>query len=179
MNTRSLTLPIAAAAAAVGLAVACVHNGSRPPTTTGPSTTSRDHGVAEHSADVMPFDITKATHTFTPTSEGLVETVTNNAPVDAAQVALIRGHLAMEATAFAAGNFDDPARIHGGDMPGLAELRAGATHLTIAYTDVADGGRITYTTSDPALVDALHRFGAAQSADHGHEQGNWSGAIPK
>jgi hypothetical protein len=169
MNTRSrLALMVAVVFVVVGIAVACVRGGSRPPATDAPTTTNRDHGVAEHSAEVMPFDLTRAAHTFTPTPQGLVETVTTNAPVDPAQVVLIRGHLAMEATAFAAGNFDDPARIHGDTMPGLAELRVAGARLAVAYTDVPDGGRITYTSSDPTLVDALHRFGVAQSADHGH-----------
>jgi hypothetical protein len=171
MPVRRAAAVLSVGIAVVGLAVACLPGGSTHPSTTRPMPTSRHDGVAEHSAEVMPFDLARATHDFTPTSEGLVETVTENAPADPAQAALIRGHLAREATAFAAGNFDDPARIHGDDMPGLAQLRAGADRLTVTYTDVPDGGRITYTSSDPALVDALHRFGDAQSADHGHTHG--------
>jgi hypothetical protein len=137
-----------------------------------PSTTGRDQGVAEHSRQVMPFDLTRATHSFAPVADGLVETVVTMAPVDPAQVDAIRGHLRHEAARFSAGDWSDPARIHGDDMPGLAEIRAGSDRITITYTDVDAGGRLIYATADPAVVDALHRWGAAQSADHGHHPGH-------
>jgi hypothetical protein len=114
-------------------------------------------------------------HTFTPTADGLVETVETTAAVpggadggvDPAQVEAIRAHLRQEAERFGAGDFSDPARIHGDDMPGLAELRAGHDRLDVAYTEVAAGARLTYTSADPALVAALHAWGRAQSMDHG------------
>jgi hypothetical protein len=170
MNTRDRT-PIALVAGLAVLAtitVACVLQTRSPAPSAAPPTTSREGGVVEHSKEVMPFDLTRATHTFGPTADGLIETVTSNLPPDPAQVALIHGHLAAEATAFGAGDFDDPAKIHGDDMPGLTELRANPGGLTVRYDDVPDGGRITYTATDPILIDALHRFGDAQSADHGH-----------
>ena len=102
------------------------------------------------------------------TGTGLVETVVTRAPVDEAQVALIRHHLAAEAAAFRAGDFSDPAKIHGDDMPGLAALSARADQLTVAYQDLDAGGRITYGSTDPAVVTALHDFGHAQAGDHDH-----------
>ena len=60
-----------------------------------------------------------------------------------------------------------PARIHGTDMPGLAVLRGSAGKVAVDYTDTADGARIAYTTSDPALVAALHAWFDAQVSDHG------------
>ena len=169
-RNRTVAVGLAALAAVLVLAgVACLVRTRPPATTTTPPTTSREHGVAEHSKDVMPFDLTRATHTFEPTSDGLVETVTTTPASDAEQVALIRGHLAAEATKFSAGDWSDPATIHGDGMPGLAQLRAAAPGaLTIVFSEVDGGGRITYSTADPALVDALHRWGSAQSADHGH-----------
>lgn len=52
-------------------------------------------------------------------------------------------------------------------MPGVAELKAGASRIDVAYSDVASGGRIRYRTDDPALVDAIHRWFDAQTTDHG------------
>jgi hypothetical protein len=135
----------------------------------GSSTGDRAADVAAHSREVMPFDLTRATHTFSPTDTGLVETVVTRSPVDTDQVALIRRHLAAEASAFQAGDFSDPAKIHGDDMPGLATLDTRADRLTVAYLDVAGGGRITYTSTDPAVIDALHDFGSVQASDHDHE----------
>src|SRR5262245_5311318 len=98
MSARSRTAALGVLVAVVLAGAACGYRRPRPA-----PTTSRDHGVAEHSRQVMPFDVTTATHTFTPTPDGLVETVTENPPPDAGQVALIRSHLAAEAAAFAAG----------------------------------------------------------------------------
>jgi hypothetical protein len=54
------------------------------------------------------------------------------------------------------------------EMPGLAELRTGATRIQVQYKDVSTGGgRITYTTADPSLVSALHEWFDAQLMDHG------------
>ena len=164
-DARRLVLATALMAALLGSAASgCKRGGDGPASTT----TSREHGVEQHSRDVMPFDLSRATHAFDPMPDGLVETVVTLPPVDPAQVDAIRGHLRHEAERFGAGDWSDPARIHGDDMPGLAELRAGSDRLTVTYADVDAGGRLTYSSEDPALVDALHRWGAAQSADHSH-----------
>jgi hypothetical protein len=147
-----------------GLVAGCGRDGGSRPS----SGSSREQSVAEHSAQVMPFDQAGSTHDFKPTDTGLVETVTSKPPADPAQVVLIRDHLTREAEAFAVGNFEDPAEIHGDDMPGLATLRANPDKLTVAYTEVPAGGRITYTGATPAVVGALHRYGEIQTTDHGH-----------
>jgi len=53
------------------------------------------------------------------------------------------------------------------EMPGLAELKAGAGRIEIVYADVLAGGEILYRTDDPALVSALHAWFDAQVSDHG------------
>lgn len=127
----------------------------------------RQAEVAERGAEVMPFDLEATTHHFEPTTDGLVETVVADDPGDEEQVGLIREHLASEAERFTAGDYGDPADIHGDDMPGLAELEAGAADVGIVYDDIEAGGRITFTSERPDLVDALHRWGEAQTTDHG------------
>jgi hypothetical protein len=128
---------------------------------------ARQAEVARRGTEVMPFDLDATTHRFEPTDDGLVQTVTADDPDDGAQAALIREHLMEEAERFAMGDFGDPASIHGEDMPGLAELEAGADDIDIATETVPGGARISYTTNDPDLVDALHRWGEAQLTDHG------------
>jgi hypothetical protein len=127
----------------------------------------RQDEVAERGADVMPFDLDATTHRFDPTDHGLVQTVVADDPDDGEQVRLVREHLAAEAERFRQGDFGDPAAIHGHDMPGLAELEAGAGAVDVHLAHVAGGAEITYTATDPALVDALHRWGEAQLMDHG------------
>ncbi len=88
-------------------------------------------------------------------------------PVHAEQVALIREHLKKEAAAFRRGDLSDPSQIHGEQMPGLNELEAGAKEIDIRYSDLPNGAKIEYETSDPALVAALHDWFDAQLSDHG------------
>jgi hypothetical protein len=129
----------------------------------------RQAAVRERGSQVMPFDLDRTTHVFEVTGDGGIEIVTVKDPTDKAQIALIQQHLEHEATKFRAGDFSDPAAIHGADMPGLQDLAAGAASIAFDYAPLPDGARITYTTRDAQLVAALHRWFAAQLADHGHD----------
>jgi len=115
---------------------------------------------------VMPFDLNATTHTFTTTPDGGVEQVVANDPADTTNTAAIRAHLRDEAGKFSAGDYSDPARIHGADMPGLAEVAAGALRIGVRYDPVPAGARITYSATDPTLVNALHIWFGAQTSDH-------------
>lgn len=123
--------------------------------------------IDARAAEVMPFDLEATTHTFDKTETGGVQTVTAHDQTDAEQVGLIHDHLVEEVAAFQKGDFDDPARIHGHDMPGLAELIANYDRIEIEYRSLDGGGQITYTATDPALVDALHAWFDRQTMDHG------------
>jgi hypothetical protein len=127
----------------------------------------RQAEVAERGREVMPFDLDTTTHRFVSTETGLVQTITANDPDDREQIALIREHLEEEAARFAQGDLDDPATIHGDEMPGLAALRSGAADIDIQFETRDDGARLTYTTEDPDLIEALHQWGQAQMSDHG------------
>ena len=133
----------------------------------GDGLADRQAEVAERGADVMPFDLDATTHTFTATDDGGIQTVTADDPADAGQIELVRAHLREERDKFARGDFEDPAAIHGHDMDGVAELAAGYRDVTVTYTDLPDGARLTYTASRPDLVDAIHAWFARQVADHG------------
>lgn len=131
------------------------------------ATASRQAEVAERGASVMPFDLDRTTHQFTKNDTGGVQTVVADDPQDTTQVNLIRQHLTEEVDRFRRGDFTDPARIHGDEMPGLAALRAHGGRITIDYETTPDGGRVTYTTSDAGLRNALHHWFDAQVGDHG------------
>ncbi|MEJ7704406.1 MAG: hypothetical protein WKF47_12375 [Geodermatophilaceae bacterium] len=130
---------------------------------------SRQDEVADRGASVMPFDLDLTEHIFTDLPDGGEQSVTALDAADATQVRLIREHLQEEAAKFRSGDFEDPAVIHGEDMPGLAELREGAMdgRITVAYDQLEDGARLRYTTTDPVLVDGIHSWFAAQTMDHG------------
>jgi hypothetical protein len=128
---------------------------------------ARRAAVAERGSQVMPFDLSRTRHDFRPLEDGGLQTVVARDTTDAAQVTLIRQHLSEEAERFRRGDFTDPAFVHGSDMPGVAELTEGADRLHIEYAEIPFGGRIHYTSADPALVDAIHRWFRAQTSDHG------------
>jgi len=115
----------------------------------------------------MPFDLDQTIHVFQELPDGGLQTVTANDPANTQQIALIQAHLQQEAVKFRRGDFGDPATIHGQDMPGLADLKAGATKIDVQYTALPDGGQLRYTTTDPTLIMALHHWFAAQISDHG------------
>jgi hypothetical protein len=132
------------------------------------SAQTRQEEVAKRGAQVMPFDLEQTMHMFQPLENGGRQTVTAKDPANSRQIALIQAHLQEEATKFQRGDFSDPAKIHGEDMPGLAALRAGAGHIEVQYTPLPNGAQIQYTTQDPGLIAALHQWFAAQRSDHGH-----------
>ena len=92
------------------------------------------------------------------------------------QIALIREHLQKEAAALVRGNLADPAAIHVGTMPGLAQLRASAGQIDVACSELPNGAQIRYTADDPALVRALHAWFQAQLSDHGGHAMDHSGS---
>ncbi len=114
----------------------------------------------------MPFSMTATMHRFVPTRNGGVQTVFVH-DGDPRQVMLVRSHLRKEAVAFARGDFADPATIHGDAMPGLHALHVGAKRIRVHYAEVRSGATITYATTDPALVSAIHAWFKAQVSDHG------------
>lgn len=129
---------------------------------------SREEEIAAKGAKVMPFDLAQTMHHFQPLEDGGLQTVTVKDSSHSTQIALIQAHLKEEAEKFRRGDFSDPAKIHGENMPGLAALQTGAQHIDIQYTALPNGARIRYTTQDTALIMALHQWFAAQLTDHGH-----------
>ena len=128
--------------------------------------TPRQNQVERNSEHVMPFNMDATMHSFVPTATGGIQTViVHNG--DSKQVLLVRSHLRKEAQAFARGDFTDPASIHGGTMPGLRAMHEGAKRISVRYSEVRNGAAITYASSDPALLSAIHAWFKAQVSDHG------------
>jgi hypothetical protein len=122
------------------------------------------HGMAHA---VMPFDVSRTTHVFTMTEVGGVERVVVRDKREADQVALIQQHLRKEAARFRRGDYSDPAALHGASMPGLKELETGAKRIRVNYSDLPDGGEVTFETSNRHLLTAIHRWFGAQLSEHG------------
>lgn len=161
---RRIALGLGAAALTAALITAAFIAGGN-----GAAQQSRQDEVADRGASVMPFDLDLTEHIFTDLPDGGEQTVTALDATDDTQIRLIRGHLQKEVEKFRAGDFDDPAAIHGEEMPGLTELREGAQQgrITVTYTELEDGARLRYTSTDPNLVDGIHSWFDAQTMDHG------------
>jgi len=128
--------------------------------------TPQEH-VHAMSHEVMPFDMSKTVHIFKMTESGGVERVVVRDSGDADQVALIRRHLKHEAGKFQRGDYSDPAKLHGSDMPGLRELEEGASEIKVSYSEVPEGAQITFETESLRLLTAIHRWFGAQLSEHG------------
>lgn len=129
---------------------------------------TRQEEIAKRGAKVMPFDLEQTMHVFETREDGGLQKVVVKDRSNKKQIALIQGHLKEESEKFRKGDFSDPAKIHGEDMPGLAELKAGATKIVVRYTALSDGAQIRYQAKDPKLVMAIHQWFEAQLSDHGH-----------
>lgn len=115
----------------------------------------------------MPFSLEQTTHIFTKTEKGGLQQVIVKEVSNTEQVKLMQAHLSKISRNFAQGDFSDPARIHGEDMPGLAELRrAKPGEIKVEYKELSNGAQIAYATDDPVLIEAIHRWFDAQLSDH-------------
>ena len=116
----------------------------------------------------MPFDLKQTQHVFDKTETGGVQQVIVKDPSNSKQIDLIRQHLTKISGEFSHGDFSDPEKIHGKDMPGLAALRtAKPGQLHVQYKELPDGAEITYSAEDKSLITAIHQWFDAQLADHG------------
>jgi hypothetical protein len=129
---------------------------------------TRQEEVAKRGSKVMPFDLEQTTHVFQKLDDGGLQKVVVKDPANKKQIALIQSHLKEESEKFRKGDFSDPAKIHGENMPGLAELKTAAGKIDIRYSILPDGAQIRYSTKDPKIVTALHQWFTAQLSDHGH-----------
>ena len=129
-------------------------------------TGTRQEEVAERGSEVMPFDLERTTHLFEKTAYGGMQQVLSD-DGDTGQIALIQAHLQEEALRFQEGDFDDPAQIHGDEMPGLAVLRTEYEQIEVIYTPLPDGAQIVYTAETPEVTAAIHAWFEAQLSDHG------------
>ena len=128
---------------------------------------TRQEHVHQMAHSVMPFDISKTVHIFKMTESGGVQKVITKDQGAADQISLIQQHLKHEAEKFQQGDYSDPAKLHGADMPGIKDLQAGASSIKVTYKALPSGAEITFETTDLHLLTALHRWFGAQLSEHG------------
>ena len=128
--------------------------------------TPQEH-VRRMSGHVMPFDMAKTVHVFEMTRSGGVQRILARDPSAMKQIELIRKHLKQEAVRFERGDFSDPTKLHGRDMPGLAELRENPSRVDVSYSELPAGAQLTFETKHDGMLTAIHRWFGAQLSEHG------------
>ncbi|HKR34856.1 MAG TPA: hypothetical protein VJT10_08450 [Steroidobacteraceae bacterium] len=131
-----------------------------------PAQTPQEH-VHSSAHTVMPFDMSKTVHIFRMTEQGGIQRVVIKDSSAKEQVSLIQQHLKHEAERFQTGDFSDPEKLHGTDMPGLKDLQKGGSKMRVSYAALSDGAEITFSTGDRHLLTAIHRWFGAQLSEHG------------
>jgi hypothetical protein len=133
---------------------------------------ARQQEVAKRGSQVMPFTLNSILHIFEKINSGGIQQVIVKDQSDTGQIRMIREHLIKISKEFARGDFSAPASIHGPDMPGLAELeKANSGQLRIEYQELPKDAQIEYSSDNPNLIDAIHRWFDEQLSDH-------AGALP-
>lgn len=85
---------------------------------------------------------------------------------DEAGIEEIRRHVRGIAEAFTAGDFEIPAFVHAGAVPGTAVMAARKDRIQYVYRDLPRGAELRLVTDDPAALRAIHEFMAFQREAH-------------
>jgi hypothetical protein len=127
-----------------------------------------DHpSLAQRGAEVMGFDQGRTTHHFRLFQDGGAIEVTVNDPADAKNRDAIRSHLPQIAMMFGSGDFDAPMLVHDSkNVPGAAVMADLKDRIRYAYAEIPNGGRVNIVTSDPAALEAVHKFLRFQIQEH-------------
>jgi len=120
----------------------------------------------ERGEKVMGFSQTATTHHFLVNETGGVIQVEANNSSDSASLDNIRMHLRHIARAFQSGDFDLPMFVHDTVPPGVPEMRRLRNHISYAFEETPNGGRVVISTSDTKALAAIHRFLRFQGAEH-------------
>ena len=123
--------------------------------------------IAQKGVQIMPFNLDQTVHVFSKKEDGGLQQVVVKNQTHTGQIKLIREHLNEIANKFKQGDFSDPSKLHGDNMPGLAMLKkARPGEINIIYTELPDGAQIIYSSDKPALILAIHQWFDAQLSDH-------------
>jgi hypothetical protein len=121
---------------------------------------------------VMGVDQYASAHVFEDLVDGGRIVLDARSAFDTAGIVAIQQHMRDIATAFRAGDFARPFRVHAHVVPGTSVMAARRTEITYEATDRPRGAEVRIRTTDSAAVAAIHAFLAFQRAAHhaaGHE----------
>jgi hypothetical protein len=122
--------------------------------------------VLLQSHNPMGFDQNKTTHHFILTSSGGYIEVAVRDSSDQNNLAAIRKHLAHIAAQFKAGDFNIPMLVHGEQPSGAETMKRLKDRIEYQFTQVKNGARVTITTDDRDVLQAIHDFLRYQIREH-------------
>jgi hypothetical protein len=117
--------------------------------------------LAQRGGQPTPPPPDQALHVYRETSDGGVQIVVDH-ELKRTELQALRSRLRDQAKQFEHGEFTLAANATA--PASLGALKAGASRITVTYTDVDDGGAIRLKTNDPTLVHAIYDYFAAQVA---------------
>lgn len=134
------------------------------------SSSERRSEVHQRTQQATSYDLNKTLQTFTQTVHGGVQHVVAKSANDKEQIKLIRDTLSKMTNDFRKGDFSETERIHGTDMPGLAQLkRAQLDDIRFEYETLENGAQIHYSSEYPQYIEALREWIEAQAVDHNND----------
>ena len=103
--------------------------------------------VHQRAQQVVPYALDQTLQTFTRTVHGGVQHVVAKSADNTQQIKLIQAHLLKLANEFRKGDFSATERIHGADMPGLAQLKMAETDdIKFEYKALENGAQLHFST---------------------------------
>lgn len=125
------------------------------------------HDMEDRGNQGMGFAQGKTTHHFLLSKDGGAIQVTANSGDDKGSVQHIRMHLEHIRAAFQSGDFNIPGFVHDQTPPGVPVMIKLKDQIHYTYEEIAQGGRVTIKTKNPAAVDAVQSFLRFQITEHG------------
>lgn len=125
--------------------------------------------VHQRMQQLVPYAVDQTLETFSKSVHGGTQHIVVKSESNATQIKLLQTHLQKMVEKFRKGDFSITERLHGADMPGLAQLKTAKPYdIKFEYTALNNGGQIHYSSEYPLLVGALHEWFDAQSRGHGN-----------
>jgi hypothetical protein len=123
--------------------------------------------VQQRTQQVVPYSLEQTKQMFTKTVHGGVQHVEVKSADNTEQIKLIQSYLLKMSNNFRKGDFSDTERIHGANMPGLAELKKARPYeIKFEYKALPLGAQVHYSSEVTPLVRALHAWIDAQKKEH-------------
>lgn len=102
--------------------------------------------------ELVPYKLEKTLQTFSKTVHGGVMHVVAKSANDGQQIKLIQVNLLKITNEYKKGDYSVTERIHGAEMPGLAQLKTAETDdIKFEYKALPDGAQIHFSTEYPPL----------------------------